>query len=72
MRCIEVVASDLRVGLAQVAILVRSDIDCIGFACNEARVRTYDALGPGVFSRLAPCHALSLSEPRPRPEEAFR
>lgn len=72
MRCIESVAGDPRVGSVQVAILLASDIDSIAFACKEAGVCTYDALGAGVFSRLAPCHALTLSEPRRCPEEDYR
>lgn len=72
MRCIEAVSSDPRVGPLQVAILVASDIDSIGFACAEARAGTYDALGPGVFARLAPCHALTLNESRRKPEDECR
>lgn len=71
-RCIDAITDDPRVGALQVAILLASDIDCVAFACKEAGVRMYDGLGVGVFSRLAPCHALTLTEPRRKLEDEYR
>ncbi len=71
-RCIEVVAMDPRVARLQLAVVLKSDIDSIDFACREASIGTYDALGRGVFARLAPCHALTLVAPPPSPEDEHR
>ncbi len=71
-RCWDALAGDPRVGVMQMAIVMESDIDLIAFACREANVHTYDALGVHVFGRLAPCHPLTLQKPRPSIEEEYR
>lgn len=71
-RCFAAITADARVSAVQVAILIAADVDQIGFACSEANVQFYDALPMHVFGRLAPCHPLTLSEPRRRPEEEAR
>lgn len=71
-RAIDAVCDDRRISSMQVMILLASDIDSIAFACKEANVHTYDGLGRQVFSRLAPCHALTLTDPRRTPEEEAR
>lgn len=49
----------------QVAILAGSDLDLLRFACGEARVGRYDALGKDVLGRLGPVHGLTRSERKP-------
>lgn len=38
----------------QVGIFAAVDLDQLRFACGEAQINFYDALGPEVMSRLAP------------------
>lgn len=71
-RCFSAIAHDPRVTPLQPTIVMQSDIDLIAFACREANIHTYDALTDYVFERLAPCHALTLHEPRHSIEEDFR
>lgn len=71
-RCFSAIAHDPRVTTLQLVIVMHSDIDLIAFACREANIRTYDALTDYVFERLAPCHALTLHEPRHSIEEDYR
>lgn len=40
----------------QVQVLVAADVDLLGFACKEAGVGRYDALGASVMQRLPPVH----------------
>ncbi len=63
VRCIEAVRADPRVSGVQLDIVLGSDVDLLTFACREAGVGTYDALGGGVLGRLPPCHALTLVRP---------
>ena len=58
-------ARDARIVALQLRVLMAGDIDQLRFACNEAAVERYAALPAAVSRRLAPVHALTLSEPRP-------
>lgn len=70
-RCFAAIEGDRRVSPVQVAILVGADVDQIAFACSEVYVGMYDGLPAHIFGRLAPCHALTLTEvKRPGEEEA--
>lgn len=69
---IRAVRNDPWVSSIQVAILLAADIDQIGFACGELRLGEHDPLTQSVFQRLAPVHALTLTRPRPTPEEEAR
>jgi hypothetical protein len=71
-RSIDAVMADPRVSALQVMIVLAADIDQVAFACREAHVRTYDGVGAHVLSRLAPCHALTLQEPRRPAQEDMR
>lgn len=66
------VRDDPWVNPVQVAVLLAADIDQIGFACGELRLAEHDPLTRFVFQRLAPVHALTLTRPRPTPEEEAR
>lgn len=63
--------ADTRVVPLQLRVLIAGDIDALRSACDEARVDRYAALPAQVFLRLAPVHALTLTEPR-RVEPAWR
>lgn len=71
-RAIAAVTQDPRVSAIQVAILLAADIDQTHFACQEASISKYAGLTPHVLARLAPCHPLTLSDPRRNPEDDFR
>jgi hypothetical protein len=69
---IRAVGDDPWVAPVQLAVLLAADIDQIGFACGELRLGEHDPLTQSVFQRLAPVHALTLTRPRPTPEEEAR
>jgi hypothetical protein len=71
-RCFAAVTADPRVSAVQVVIVTASDVDQIAFACSEVHVGLYDPLTAHVFGRLAPCHALTLAEPRRNAAEEAR
>lgn len=71
-RCIEAVCRDRRVSPVQVGIILASDVDSLDFACKEAHVHTYDPVKQSVFARLAPCHPLTLADPRASAQEEAR
>jgi len=60
----------------QVRIFAAADLDSLRFACHEARVGRYDALGADVFARLAPVLPPDAKDIRPRstadPADEFR
>lgn len=69
---VRAVLDDPWVAPVQVAILMAADISQIGFACGELRLTEREPLTDFVFQRLAPVHALTLTKPRPTPEEEAR
>lgn len=66
-RCFAAIEGDPRISALQVGILVAADVDQIAFACSEVHVGLYDPLPAHVFGRLAPCHGLTLTQPREEP-----
>ncbi|MGE3109761.1 MAG: hypothetical protein AB7G11_06675 [Phycisphaerales bacterium] len=69
---IAALAHDPRVTPMQVMILLRSDIDQVRFACDEAGIQTYNGVTGHVLGRLAPVHALTLTKPASTPESGAR
>jgi len=72
LSAIRALAEDRRITPLQLSILMAADLDQIRFACGEARIGTYQGLTAHVFGRLAPVHALTLTEPTRSPEENAR
>lgn len=71
-RCLAAIESDRRVSAVQVAIVLAADVDQVAFACSEVGVGMYDGVPPHVMGRLAPCHPLTLTEPRRSAAEEAR
>ncbi len=71
-QCIETVWTDPHFARMQVAIILKGDIDQIKFACAEVSINIDQGVSDYVLSRLTPCHALSVFEPRRPIEEEYR
>lgn len=71
-RAVAALAGDRRVNPLQLHILMAADFDLVRFACEEIGVQKYNGVTAHVLGRLAPVHALTLSEPSPTPEEEAR
>lgn len=72
MNAVRALEEDERVTSLQLRILLAGDVELLGFACAEAGVGRHDALSDAVVQRLAPTHAIMLSEPRRSAEDDFR
>jgi len=71
-QAIDSLGADPRLSRLQIQILFVSDLELVQFACGELGLGPMDPLTQYVFERLAPVHPLTLSDPRPNPEEEYR
>lgn len=72
MNAMRALGQSPRLTSLQMAILLASDIDLLAFICKEEKVHQYDAITGKVVSRMTPCHALTLNEPRRSAEDEAR
>lgn len=71
-KCLDAVYDDPRISRLQVAIIVRSDIDQIRFACEEVSIGKHAGLTGHVIGRIVPCHAIQIFDPCKSIEDEYR